>query len=78
VALRRYPYFWAKDMLKRNEQLKSKLRTLATNETICKALNQICFKPGFAMPPSAITHRDKSLEGVRNGLKALEDLKFHS
>lgn len=69
---------WARDLLKRNEQLKSKLRFLAINETIWKALNPIFFTPGFAMMMSGIGYAGEFPEGVRSGLNALEDLKFHS
>jgi hypothetical protein len=69
---------WARDLLEQSDRLKSKLRSLAIDETVWKALNPVIFTPGFAMTLPGISFAGGCPEGVRGGLKALEDLKFHS
>jgi hypothetical protein len=59
---------WARDLLEKNEQLKTQLKFLAVEEKLWKSLNQIVFTPGWDMGGS------KSIIGY---LKALEDLRFH-
>jgi len=69
---------WARDLLERNEQLKENLRCLAVNETMWKALNPLFFTPGFAIAEADVGNVDGCPEGVRAGLRALEDVRFHS
>lgn len=69
---------WARDLLEKNEQLKSKLTSLAINEPMWKALNPVFFTPGFAMTQSGVAYVEECPEGARSVLKALEDLRFHS
>lgn len=69
---------WARDLLETNGNLKENLRFLAVNETMWKALNPLFFTPGFAMAGPEVGYVERCPEGVRGGLRALEDVKFHS
>jgi hypothetical protein len=69
---------WARDLLERNVQLKQNLRSLAVNETMWKALNPLFFTPGFARAEAGVGYVEGGLEGVRAGLKALEEVRCHT
>lgn len=66
---------WARDLLEKNEQLKEKLRCLAVNETVWKQLNEVELTPVWTAYNGSY---DSLPVPVSCGLKALDNLRFHS
>lgn len=67
---------WARDLLEKNEQLKTKLKSICVKEKLWKELNQVDLTPVWDEADSGA--RQPTPQAVRGYLKALVDVKFHS
>lgn len=68
---------WARDLLEKNEQLKTSLRSLVVNENLWKQLNHTMLTPGISvMALSGTGLGGEPQEAVVGYLKALENLRF--
>lgn len=63
--------------MEKNEQLMEKLKCLAVNKAMWKALNPLFFTPGFIIAEAGSGNAHGCPESVRAGLRALE-VRFHS
>jgi len=72
----------AKDLLEKNEMLKAKLKFLCVGESLWKGLNQRAQRVGMeeqvAVAYGIEARPDIKLTTVSRGLRALEDVKYHS
>lgn len=64
---------WARDLLEKNEQLRTKLRYISVRESVWKELNPVQLTPVWL---SGV--KEVPVKAVRCGLKALVDVRFHS
>lgn len=63
---------WARDLLEKNEQLKEELKFLVVTKKLWKELNEVeLTSPLESHPPG-------TKEVVRKGLKAIQEIRFHS
>ncbi|KAH8596138.1 hypothetical protein B0O99DRAFT_621107 [Bisporella sp. PMI_857] len=70
----------AKDLLRKNEQLKDNLKKLAIGRNLWRVVNQniVMYRTGASALGLTMDGVDSSLKNATTGLKALADIKFHS
>jgi hypothetical protein len=68
---------WARDLLEKNEQLKTQLRFLSVEKQLWKSLNQTVFPlvSNMNLPGMAVSNMDNP--PIKENFTALEDLKSH-
>lgn len=66
---------WARDLLENNPQLKEKLKFIAVKESLWKDLNRIELTPSWS---DGSDSGKEQFKPVYVGLKALENVRFHS